>query len=176
MNGFYWPLIGILTGGGVLVAFLFGLWRWPWSFTSLYVALASMLVALLHMVAPIRGTLDPDYPGYRFGLIQLEAGPQVGIVAGLFYLLALVSTVLALRNRPGPAMWTVAFLNAVVSVNLGLYLIGGLAGLLPPFRLQFGQYLQLGPWLAAPVAFAVVVLPFAIGLPWAVRKAIARND
>jgi len=51
-----------------------GLVQRRWSLRALYVSIGSLVIAILHMVAPFRATLDPDYPGYSFGLIALERG------------------------------------------------------------------------------------------------------
>jgi uncharacterized membrane-anchored protein len=173
MTGFYWPSIGIVTGGAVVAAFVMGLMQRQWSLRALYVSIGSLVIAILHMVAPFRATLDPDYPGYSFGLITLERGALVGAVAGFFYLLSFASTVIAIRNRDGPGMWVVAALSAFVLLNLGGYMLAALSGLVPPYRIELGQYFQLSPLPATVLAAAVMLLPFAIGLRWSVEKSRA---
>ena len=176
MADFYWPSIGMLTGGIVLGAFALGIVQRRWNGRALYVSFGCLAVALLHMVAPFRASLDPEYPGYSFGLIRLDGGLGVGLVAGFLYLLATCATVTAIRNRDGRAMWFLAALSGFVLVNLGLYLIAGLAGLVPPYRIQLGQYFQLSPLPATLVAVAVILLPFVVGLRWSVRKARAGRE
>lgn len=174
MEDFYWPIIGIFTGGGVVIAFLVGLLQRRWTWRSLYVAIGCLFVALLNMVAPFRGTLDPAYVGYSFGLLRLEPGIGVGLMAGTLYLGAFAATVVAIRNRDGPAMWIVAGLSVLVLTNIGGYLLASLFGLVPTFRIELGEYFRLSPLPAALFAAAVSLAPFAIGLPWSVRK--ARSD
>lgn len=139
-----------------------------WSGSALYVGLGCLALALLHMVAPFRGSLDPDYVGYSFGFVSLPGGPLVGLVAGTVYLLSTAAMAIAVRNRDGPAMWLVAVVTGFALVNLGgTILVTG-----SQFRIELGEYFQLGPTVAIPVALLVTVLPFAIGLPWSVRKAL----
>ena len=170
MEGFYWPIIGLATGGALFAVTVIGLTRRRWSGTSLYVALGALMIGLLHMVAPFRGTLDPAYEGYGFGLLQLDGGPAVGLIAGTVYLLSLWSIWLALANARGPHMWAVVALTAFVLVNMGGYLIGGLVGLNPPFHIQLGEYLSIAPLPATLLAVVVFLLPFLVGLPWAIRR------
>lgn len=171
MADFYWPSLGIVTGGGAILAFIFGLIRRKWDWTGLYVAIGCLMVALLHMVAPFRGTFDPTYPGYSFGLVRLEGGVAVGVVAGAFYLLSLAAMISAIHNREGPRVMPVAALSSLVLFFVGGYLLAGLAGLAPPFRLELGHYFQLSPLPATILAALVILMPFAVGLRWSARNA-----
>ncbi|HVL29130.1 MAG TPA: hypothetical protein VM326_00245, partial [Sphingomicrobium sp.] len=125
----------------------------------------------LHMVAPFRGTFDPDYPGYSFGLLRLEGGISVGLVAGFLYVLSFAAMRSAIQNRGGLAVLPVAALSTLVLLSIGGYMLAGLIGFAPPFRLQLGQYFQLSPLPATILAALLMLLPFAAGLRWAARKA-----
>ena len=171
MADFYWPAIGIVTGGAAVAVFITELARRQWDWTGLYVAVGCLAMTLLHMVAPFRGTLDPDYPGYSLGLLRLQGGIAVGIVAGAFYLLSFAAMTSAIRNRSGHAVLPVAALSTLVLVTIGGYLLFGLFGFVPPFRLELGQYLQLPPLPATMLAAFVILLPFAAGLRWSSRRA-----
>ena len=170
MSGFYWPAIGMVTGGFAVVAVAAALRRRAWSPASLYVGLGCLMIALLHMVAPFRGSLDPHYVGYSFGLIGLPRGPLVALVAGAVYLLATSAAYVAVRNRRGPAMMLVAAISGIALVSLGGSIVKGALGYGPAFRIELGEYLQLAPAAAIPLALLVIVLPFAVGLPWAVAR------
>jgi hypothetical protein len=169
MSEFFWPSIGFVTGGAVLAIAVWALKDRRWSAGALYVGLGCLAIALLHMVAPFRGSLDPAYVGYSFGFVSLDRGPMVALVAGAVYLLATAAMAIAIRNRNGPAMWLVAAVTGFALFNLGgtLLLTGN------RFRIELGEYLQLGPNAAIPVALLVTVLPFAFGLPWSIRKALS---
>lgn len=171
MADFYWPAIGIVTGGAAVAVFIAGLVRRRWDWTGLYVAVGCLAMTLLHMVAPFRGTLDPEYPGYSLGLLRLEGGIAVGIVAGGVYLLSFAAMTSAIRNRSGPAVLPVAALSTLVLLTIGGYMLFGLVGFVPPFRLQLGQYFQLQPLPATLLAAVVILLPFAAGLRWSSRRA-----
>ena len=173
MTDFFWPLIGLVTGGAAVATFVAGLARRQWDWTGLYVAVGCLGVTLLHMVAPFRGTLDPNYAGYSFGLLRLEGGIAVGLVAGGLYVLSFSAMTAAIGNRSGLAVLPVVVLSTLVLLSVGGYMLAGLAGLGSPFRLELGEYLRLSPLPATVLAALVMLLPFAVGLHWAARRSRA---
>lgn len=171
MTSFYWPLVGVATGGAAIAVFIGGLLRRQWDWTGLYVAVGCLAVTLLHVVAPFQGTLDPGYAGYRFGLVQLPGGIGVGLVAGTFYLLSFAAMTSAIRNCSGPAVFPVVALSTLVLVTVGGYMLFGLVGFVPPLQFQLGHFLQLSPLLATLLTALVILAPFATGLRWSSRRA-----
>jgi hypothetical protein len=114
--------------------------------------------------------LDPDYVGYSFGLVELGKGWTVSLFATLLYVSGIASMVIALRGRGGPAMALVAAFCAAMAVMLGGALLK--VGMTDPtqFSIQLGEYLTIPAAAAIPLVFVLVVLPFLIGVPWALRR------
>ena len=166
-----WPIIGTTVSLLLGAQFARVLLARRWTARSLVVALPCLLVALLHSVAPFRGSIDANYFGYGFGFISLDGGPLVALVAGAIFVAFAAAALIAAGNRQGAAMWVVAAASAFMIVNVGGYLLLELLRGQASFQIQLGEYLTIPPAAAAPIMLLVQVLPFAIALPWAVRQA-----
>lgn len=166
-----WPAVGAVVSLLLCGLFVRVLLARRWTARSLVVALSCLLVALLHSVAPFRGSLDAGYVGYGFGFITLDGGPMVAVVAGAIFLTFGAAALIAAWNRPGRAMWLVAGASLFMIVNVAGALLFELVQGRARFQIQLGEYLTIPPAAAVPAMLLVQVLPFAIALPWAARHA-----
>lgn len=160
-------------------AALFAVWtmaalraRAPWQ--AIVVGLAMVLVAGTNGAAPVRGLVDPDYIGFRYGLFSAEKGVAVTIVAGGLFLFAAAGAFAALRQgriaKTAVALLCLLFLGAV-----GAPMMAGAVRDIDANVIQFGEYLTIPGILATALLFALVVVPFAIGLLWAGPAALSRG-
>jgi len=168
----YWPYVAIAIG--IVAAFptvCFALAR-RWSWIALLVAVACLAIVFMTGAAPIRGLVDPNYVGYGYGFLRAEKGLEVTLMAGSVVLFSAISSWIAIRNRPGPLMLIVAATSAFHLVNAGFPLLDGLLADPKNVEIQFGEYLTVPYTVAIPAILAVMVLPFLLGLPWAIQRAL----
>jgi hypothetical protein len=93
-------------------------------------------------------------------------------MAGSVVLLSAISSWIAIRNSPGPLMLIVAATSAFHLVNAGFPLTDGLLADPKNVEIQFGEYLTVPYTVAIPAILAVMVLPFLLGLPWAIQRTV----
>ena len=168
----YWPYVAFAMGAAAAIPFVcFALAR-RWSWIALIVALACLAVVIVNGAAPIRGALDPNYIGYGYGFLHADKGLSVTFIAGSVVLFSALSSWIAIRNRPGPLMLIVAATSAFHLVNAGFPLMDGLLADPKSVEIQFGEYLTVPYTVAIPAIFAVMVLPFLLGLPWALQRTV----
>lgn len=166
----YWPYVAMTTTALVALPLLyFGLQR-RWTWIALFVALANLVVVTLNGAAPFRGAIDPNYIGYGFGFLSAEKGLAVSATAGAVVIASALSAWIAMRNRPGAAMLIVAATAAFHVVNVGFPLLDGILAKPEEITLQFGEYLTVPHVVAIPAILGVVLLPFLLGLPWAIQR------
>jgi hypothetical protein len=159
-------------GAAAIIPFVcFALAR-RWSWIALIVGLACLAIVIVNGAAPIRGLLDPGYVGYGYGVLRAEKGLEVALMAGSVVLFSAISSWIAIRNRPGPLMLIVAATSAFHLVNAGFPLMDGLLADPKNVEIQFGEYLTVPYTVAIPAILAVIVLPFLLGLPWAIQRAL----
>jgi hypothetical protein len=142
--------------------------QWTWS--AMGVAIGNFLYVLLHLAAPFRGVIDPNYVGYSAGLLTVAAGPMVTIVTGGIVIAALASACIALLNRPGPRM---AFITITDTLLLSLIALPSLlGGLKTPdeFRIELGEYLQIPGAAAVLIVGSLFVVPMVAGITWSARR------
>jgi len=168
----YWPYVAFAMGAAAAIPFVcFALAR-RWSWIALVVGLACLAVVIVNGAAPIRGALDQNYIGYGYGFLRAEKGLSVTLIAGSVVFFSAISSWIAIRNRPGPLMLIVAATSAFHLVNAGFPLMDGLLADPKSVEIQFGEYLTVPYTVAIPVIFAVMVLPFLLGLPWAIQRTL----
>ena len=172
-SGTYWPYVALATGTVVALPLVYFLIRNRWSWTGALVALANFIVVLLNGAAPLRGFLDPNYIGYGFGFLSADKGLAVTLIAGSLLIASAVSSWIAARNRSGPAMLIVAATSAFHVVNIGFPLLDDMRANPEAMTMQFGEYLTVRHQIAIPAVLALLILPFLLGLPWALRRAFA---
>jgi hypothetical protein len=171
----YWPYVAIATGAVVAIPMLYFLAQRRWTWLALVVALANLTIVLMNGAAPIRGLLDPDYVGFGFGFLTADKGIAVTIAAGALVVISAISCWLAARNRPGATMLVVAATCAFHIVNLGFPLMDTMRAKPEDMTIQFGEYLTVPYQIAIPAIVVLLILPFLLGLPWALRRAFATD-
>ena len=167
----YWPYVSFAVAGLAAIPFLYFFFQRRWSWLALLVALANLVIVLVNGAAPVRGAIDPDYIGYGYGFLHADRGLEVALVAGGVVLASALSAWLAVRNRPGPLMLIVAVVAAFHVVNAGFPLIDGILADPSAVKIQFGEYLTVPYTVAIPAIIALMVLPFLLALPWALKRA-----
>lgn len=168
----YWPYVAMATTAVAALPFLYFAFQRRWSWIALVVALANLAVVAVNGAAPIRGVLDPDYVGYGFGFLSADRGATVTLIAGGVVIASALSAWLAIRNRPGPLMLLVAATAAFHVVNSGFPLLDSLLANPEDVSIQFGEYLTVPHTVAIPAIVAVMILPFLLAVPWALRRTI----
>ena len=166
-----WALFAGCVTVVMFAVWLFLLFKSPRSIASIYVSFAFLLLAGMNSAAPIRGFVDPDYVGYGFGMLRADKGLPVTLMAGSVFLASLVCAIIAVRNRRGSAMWVVAIVCAAFIVIEGWPWLRNAVSNPASNMIQFGEYLTIPGAVGTALLGALLVLPFLIGLPWAVRVA-----
>ena len=161
-----------------IFAVLLTLWarqavRRQWTPTAMWVSLAFLLCAGLMDAAPIRGALDPHYPGYAFGYLHASGGLLVTLISGAIIVGCMISSLIAIRNPTGPIMWVVAGASAFLFFNIGGPVIEGMATDIDSNAIQFGQYLTIPGVVSSAILIILLVCPFLVGAIWGARRAIA---
>ena len=165
-----WAVVGLVVL--VMYGSLFGWWVHGsnWTRGGLLVGLVNMAVVAIHLVAPIRGYLDSDYAGYRFGLLALDAGILVTLVTGTIVVLCLASARVAVRGIPGPTMWVVAATDAALLVNLLVPFASASLEEIAAFHINLGEYVTIPGALALFIVVGVFMLPLGGSVWWALRR------
>lgn len=168
-----WAVFALVVTGILIAIWLFVLVKSQRSIMAIYVSLGFLVLAGMNSAAPIRGFVDPNYVGYGFGLLRADKGLVVTLMAGSVFLISAICAFIAARNRPGRAMWLVAATCAAFTVIQGWPWLEGVLTDPSSNAIQFGEYLTI-PGVAASALLAVLlVLPFLLGAPWALRRALA---
>lgn len=171
-SGIYWPYVAFAVGAAAALPFLYFAFQRRWTWIALIVALADLAIVTLTGAAPIRGAVDPDYIGYGYGFLQADKGLAVTLMAGSVVAFSALAAWIAIRNRPGPAMLIVAAVSAFHLVNAGFPLLDNVLADPTRVQIQFGEYLTVPHTVAIPAVLAVMVLPFLLGLPWAIQRTL----
>jgi hypothetical protein len=145
---------------------------WPYvAFAVGAVATLPFLYLLMNGAAPIRGALNPNYVGYGFGFVTADKDFGVTIAAGALILASAVAAWLAVRNRAGLSMLVVAAVCLFHVVNIGFPFADAIRSDPTQMRIQFGEYLAIPYAVAIPAIAALLILPFLLAVPWALRRA-----
>lgn len=168
----YWPYVAFATGAAAIIPFVCFAHARRWTWIALIVGVACLIVVVVNGAAPVRGALDPNYIGYSYGFLRADKGIAVTLVAGTVVFFSALSSWIAIRNRPGPAMLIVAATSAFHLVNAGFPLLDGLLADPKAVEIQFGEYLTVPYTVAIPAIIALMILPFLLGLPWALGRAL----
>jgi hypothetical protein len=166
-------MFALAISGAVLARWSYELYRARPPVWAMFVSLAHLFVAVVDAAAPVRGLVDPHYAGYQFGYLHAAHGWSVTVVAGSVFLAAAAAAFIAIRNRPGPAMWFVAATSAFFTLNLGGSWLQQTLTHVSDNTMQFGEYLTIPALIATPIMFVLFVCPFLIGVGWAPRRARA---
>lgn len=172
-SGFNWGLFGLSVFGVLFVAWLVQVIRHRPSFWMGIVSFAHLFAAGLCSAAPVRGFVDPQYVGFQFGYLHTGAGIATTLLAGSIFLSAVISAFIAVRNKPGRAMWFVALTSLVFAINLGVSWLQSALSDISQNAIQFGEYLTIPGAVGTVMMFFLFVWPFAMGVGLAPRRARA---
>ena len=137
-----WFVLGGASFLAALTAFAVGFHRSNRSRAAFAAGFLNLLIAGVNSVAPFRGLLDPQYVGYRFGLVSASQGVPVLLSAGAVLVCAGAAAYLAARNRPGRSMLFVAIVDAAFALNMSISTVVNALGA-RDFEIQFGEYLTI---------------------------------
>lgn len=171
-----WGLFALAISTVLVAAWVYFLAKRNWSWPGLVASIGCLLVAAFNSAAPFRGLIDPDYVGYRFGLLHAEKGIEVTLLAGPLLLFGALSALLAVSKKAGSALWLVAAFCTALLVILGGPAVQGMLTDPEANAIQFGEYLTVPGLLATAIYMLVLVVPFFVGLLWAPRAAVRSDD
>lgn len=169
-----WAMLALGVGAAAAVLVAIAARRGDGDRAGLVVAAALVVVVCLNGAAPIRALVDPDYEGFRFGLLAAPIGWPVTIRAGSVLLLSLASALIAVSRRRGPALWLVAATCLSLTVILGAPWAADMVRDPSANIIQLGEYLTIPGVAATALMLGVLVGPLAFGAVWAARRAGGR--
>lgn len=168
-----WALYGLGVTAVLLMLWFIQVFRRRPGIAAIVVSLAHLLVAGFCAAAPVRGYVDPNYVGFTFGYLHTGQGIETTLAAGAVFLSAVISTFIAVRNRPGAAMWFVVLTSAFFAVDLGRPWLQSTFTDMSQNEIQFGEYLTIPGPAATVLLFVAFILPFLLGVWWGARRARA---
>lgn len=166
-----WAIFGLSVSGVMLLAWIVLAFSRRWSLVGLIVSLACLVMAGLNSAAPVRGFVDPDYPGFTMGLLTAKPSIEVTLIAGAIFLSAIAASFIAILTRSGPPLMFVAGFCAAMLLFIGWPWLQGAITDLDRNAIQFGEYLTIPGWLGTILLFVLLVLPYLVGLIWSTRAA-----
>ncbi len=167
INWLYIGLIAFFIYAGIFGYFVS---KRRWTRAALGVGLANMLIVLLNLVAPFRGIFDPAYLGYNVGMLSIEPGIGVTLVAGAVVLGALTAACLAVINVPGRSMRFIAIVDTVFLLLIGIPVM--ISGLTNPsaYQIQLGEFLFIPGLVAVFISIALFTIPLLASVIWSYRR------
>jgi hypothetical protein len=170
-----------LTFALAVSALLVGLWLrqvWlrNWSGPGPYASVGCLIAACLNAAAPVRGSLDPDYVGYRFGLAAADKGQTVTLIAGSIFLFTATSALLAASRAAGRELWLVALTCATMFVIIGVPTLQQTVVDPAGNAIQLGEYLTVPGMVGTAILVLLLTIPYAVGAVWASSAAMAGRD
>ena len=166
-----WAVFGISMSAILTAVWVWQLMKKRWHWAGLYASFGCLIGACLNAAAPVRGFVDPDYIGYRFGLVASEKGIGVTLLAGGLFLICATSALLAASRDRGRALWLVAATCAGMFVIIGIPTLQQSVQDPAANSIQFGEYLTIPGILATLISLLLLTLPYAVGAGWALRAA-----
>ena len=166
-----WAIFGISVSAILTAIWVWQLTRKRWSWAGLYASLGCLIAAGFHSAAPVRGIVDPDYPGYVFGLVHSGKGIGVTLLAGAIFLACGASALLAASRKRGRELWFVAATCAAMFVIIGIPTLQQAVQDPAANSIQFGEYLTIPGVLATLMILLLLTVPYAVGAIWAARAA-----
>jgi hypothetical protein len=171
-----WLIFALAVGALLVGLWLRQVWRRKWSGPGLYASVGCLVAACLNAAAPVRGALDPDYVGYRFGVAAADKGQTVTLVAGSIFLLTAASAWLAASRSAGRELWLVALTCAAMFVIIGVPTLQQSVVDRAGNSIQLGEYLTIPGLVGTAILILLLTIPFAIGAVWAASAAMVGRD
>jgi hypothetical protein len=169
-----WMWLGFVVFASAVVVTLISARRGSWGVAALLVAMLNLLITGMNSSAPFRGLLDPDYVGYRFGMIVARDPMPVFVLAGTVMLAAAAAAIVAASNRFGRLMFIVATIDGLILANMvGGFMAAARAGIYD-FEIQFGEYLTIPSNIGLLVVVSVLGGPLIAATFWSLRRALPR--
>ena len=126
-----------------------------------------MLLAGVVSVAPIRSFVDPEYPGFRMGLLHFEHRAAT-LPSALMLVSALASAFLLASRARGGKLWVVVGFDVLFALNQLLDILrSGTGG-----NIQFGEHLTISGLQAALIMAVLFVGGPALSAWWSGRRAL----
>ena len=166
-----WAVFGISVSAVLTAAWLWLLAKKRWDWAGLYASLGCLIGACLNAAAPVRGFVDPDYIGYRFGMVASAKGVGVTLLAGGIFLACASSALLAASRVRGRELWLAAATCAAMFVIIGVPTLQQALQDPAANSIQFGEYLTIPGVLATLISLLLLTVPFAVGAVWGARAA-----
>ncbi len=160
-----WLWIALVSNSVYWIMFAFLLRKRQWSTTGLIVGIAHLLIAAIFSVAPFRSALDPNYPGFQFGVLHYEGSATV-LPAAILLVWALTSAFLAVSKRSGKAFWSIALFDFLLAANQAAGILRSPAD----WTIQFGEHFSITGIAGAAIMLTLFALgPFLSGF-WSIRR------
>jgi len=161
-----WLWMAVVTIIASWSAFLYGLTRRRWNFTSLIAGLFHMLFAATLSFAPFRSWLDPSYLGLSLGFLRFQ-GRAASLPCALMLAWALAAALLAVTKGGGRWMTLVFAGDVFWALNFGGSLL--LSGSPMKSKIQLGETATFtGAW-ALLILLSFYVVPFVLSAIWCAR-------
>lgn len=171
-----WLIFALAVSALLVGVWLRQVWRRNWSGPGLYASLGCLIAACLNAAAPVRGALDPDYAGYRFGVAAADKGQIVTLIAGSIFLFTAASALLAASRVAGRELWLVALTCAAMFVIIGVPTLQQAVVDPAGNSIQLGEYLTVPGTVGTAILILFLTIPFAVGAVWAASAAMAGRD
>ena len=126
-----------------------------------------MLLAAVVSVAPFRSFVDPDYPGFRFGLLHFEHRGAT-LPSAIMLVWALTSAFLLASRTRGGKLWIVAAGDTLFAANQLMDILRSPSG----GDIQFGEHLTISGLQAAIIMAVLFVGGPALSAWWSGRRAL----
>ena len=126
-----------------------------------------MLLAAAFSVAPFRSFVDPDYPGFRLGMLHFEHRAAT-LPTALLLAWALSAALILVSRGRGWKLWVVAAGDTLFAVNQTLDLFQSGSG----NAIQFGEHLTISGFQALLIMAVLFVGGPAFSAWWSGRRAL----
>jgi hypothetical protein len=164
-----WMVLGAAAFLAAAAAFAVAFRRSDRSRSAFAAGCLNLLIAGLNSSAPFRGLLDPQYVGYRNGLLSASQGVDVLLIAGAVLVCASAAAFIAARNRPGSTMFVVAVIDGAFALNEAISLLRSARGA-RDFEIQFGEFLTIPSDVGLVINLLILLLLVAT-IFWALARA-----
>lgn len=171
-----WAVFGLSVSAILIAAWLWQVFRRNWTWPGLYASVGCLIAACFNAAAPVRGLVDPDYVGFRFGLVAADKGIAVTLMAGAIFLFGAASALLAASRAAGRSLWAVAAYCAVMFVIVGVPTLEQAVQDPAGNAIQFGEYLTIPGMVGTAILILLLTIPYAVGAVWASSAAMAGRD
>jgi hypothetical protein len=162
-----WLAIALVTNLVYWTLFLYLARRHRPGGAAVTLGVMHMLLAGVLSVAPIRSFIDPEYPGFRVGLLHFEKQGAT-LPASVLFLWALASALILASGSRGRKLWVVAAGDTLFALNM----LGDLARSGGGGDIQFGEHFTISGFVALLIMGVLFVGGPALSAFWSGRRAL----